>query len=245
VAERLHTDAGYRSFAKEHPSDPRATTAKQYGARLAWRHAENAGTADAYQEFQQDYPDDPRASEAGKLAQGEEISLTDAMQRGWVSSHIVGDDLQNVSLTVERRVHRPLRVSIPAGTYFVSGGDAQNMVACEDNTADLTSSTSAAISVGAACANFNLEQPDSSNTFSVRASHPDPKLRKLLAVIARENPGSRETQLAIWSITDDPSRDDVAAHISPNPDTDDYQQAAHLLREAGINPHSRQMFQGL
>jgi hypothetical protein len=232
IADRTHTEDAYLGFAKDHPDDPRAAKAKALAGRLGWLHAQSVGTTAAYQALLDKYPDDPHAAEARKMV-------------GLVSSHVSGDNLQSVSLTVLRRVHRPLRISVPAGAYFVSGGSAQNMVACSDTIVDLTSDTSTEVSVPAACANFYRDQPDPSNSFSVRDAHPDPKLRKVLAVIDREGPDSTASQLAIWSITDNPSRSDVSGHITPAPETDDYRRAAKLLRDAGIRPSSREMFRDL
>lgn len=199
---------------------------------------------DVYQAFADRYANDPHAAEARKLAKPEDIELAKAVSLGWVRSDVSGAGLQSVSLTLKRTTSRPLHVLIPAGTFFVSNGSAQNMVAREGSSADLATEKTAEVSIDASCANFYLDQPDSENRFSVRASHPDPKLRKLLAVIARESPPSIVAQLAIWSLTDNPSQDEVDGHLNRAPDADDYHQAAALLREAGIRPSSRAMFGG-
>lgn len=244
-ARHSATEDSYRAFASKYPRDRHAGQATSLAAGLAWRHAQRAwdrGDGSGFQQFVDRYPHDRHANEARRMTEPVHVTLADAVQRGWVRSRVTGNGLQSVDLTVTRRARRPLDVSIPAGTFFVSAGSSQNMVACADSSADLSASRSADVTVSAACANFYEAEPDQSNRFSVKAEHPDPMLRRLLAVIGRQNPDQNASQLAIWSITDNPSRDDVAGHIVPTPSDDDYHGAAHLLRAAGIKPASRQMF---
>lgn len=177
------------------------------------------------------------------MIKGEKMTLSEAMRRNLVSTRVTGSGLQSVSLTIKRSVRRPLRIVVPAGTLFECGdGDAQNMVATSDSEADLTSSNTFDSSVSAACANFYLDQPDGNNSFSIHAAHPNSTLRKLLTVIGKNSPRSIVAQLTIWSVTDNPSRAEVASHIDPSPDDDDYRDAATLLKEANIKPSSRRMF---
>jgi len=242
-AEKLSSETSYSGFATSFPQDSRAAKAIVSAGRMAWGHAQRAGTANAYREFASNYPNDSHVAQAIKLAEGEEVSLTDAIKHGWVRTHITGSGLESVSLTVKRLVHRPLKLTLPAGALFVCGGGAQNMVACSDESIDLTSSDSEEVSVAAACANFYRDQPDGSDKFTVTTAHSNPQLRKLMAVIAKGHYRAIVRQLAIWSITDDPTRSEAESHTMPGPDPADFKEAAALLREAGIKPSSRQMFQ--
>jgi len=243
LADTAHTEEAYNGFVSRYPQDTRAANARSSAAKLAWAHAQKSATTEAFRNFAEHYPGDPHASEAEKMAKGEEISLTDALHHHWVRSHVSGSGLESVSITVKRLVHRPLKLTLPAGTLFVCGGSAQNMVACEDSSIDLTGTDSAEISVTAACANFYLDQPDQSNNFSVQKAHPNPQLRKLLAVIAKTSSSAIARQLAIWSLTDDPTRDEAEGHTTPGPEPADFKAAAALLRHAGIKPSSRRMFE--
>jgi hypothetical protein len=242
-AVSANTESAYDGFAAKYPSDPRVPKARTAAAALAWKHAENAGTVSGFDAFAMKYPNDPRAAKARQLEKGDEIRLTRAISRHLVTVRTNGDGLQNVSVTIKRLVKRPLKIDLPVGTYFVSGGDSQNMVSCEADTADLTDSDSADLTVRAACANFYLAQPDQDNRFQVRDAHPNRSLRKLLKVIGQENPSSISAQLAIWSLTDNPSRDEASGHVMPSPSDEDFHEAAKLLRSAGIRPSSRAMFQ--
>ncbi|HLJ53740.1 MAG TPA: hypothetical protein VKT77_01810 [Chthonomonadaceae bacterium] len=245
AAGKSHKEQAYLDFASRYPADGRAAKARAAATAMGWRHAQSAGTVQAYSAFLQRYPNDPHAAEARKFTEGETLTLSQALQRDLVSTRVTGSGLQSVSLVVRRKSRRPLRVTVPAGTYFVCGGGAQNMVATGDTDADLTATDSVDTSVSAACANFYLDQPDEGNTFAVRPAHPSPELRRLLKVIDGKRPESIVSQLAIWSLTDNPSRDDVANHLNRAPEMDDYHAAAALLRDAGISPSSRRMFQDM
>lgn len=181
----------------------------------------------------------------------ERVNIIEAVQRGKVKAEVSGSGLSTVTLTV-RRMKGAIWVVIPVGTFFVNAGDAQNMISTTEEVIDLTGWDSAAVAISAACANFHRAEPDSSSSFTIRSTADTPELHRLMQLIARGHPSTVVTQVAIWVVTDDPSREELDSTYqssfspfgpgSPAASDADIEEARRLLREAGIDTTQKRLF---
>jgi hypothetical protein len=134
-------------------------------------------------------------------------------------------------------------VHIPPGTFFVAGSHAQNMVATEHHTVDLTVQREVTVEVSAACANRSLPIPGSGTSFSVRDSPSSADLARAAPRLRSEQFAVK--QAAVWIITDNATRDDLRILVRRRVGTvsggtevigdQDVRRAARLLRQAGID----------
>jgi hypothetical protein len=108
--------------------------------------------------------------------------------------------------------NRPLglRIVVPVGSYFRSGGKAQDMVSTEAATLDFADRREVNIAVPAVCANFDRPEPDSGTRFSLH-SLDDARLRRLLQVIAERKPPHVAAQVAVWAVANDVTRANLDA----------------------------------
>lgn len=183
----------------------------------------------------------------------ERVNLPEAVRQGKVKAEVAGSGLSSVTLTVHRVGKEGIRIVVPVGTFFVNAGDAQNMISTTEEAIDLTSRDSATVAIDATCANFHRAEPDSSSSFTVRSTTGNPELDRLTKVIARKQPSGVVTQVAIWVVTDNPSREELDSTYqssfspfgpgSPAASDDDIEEARKLLREAGIDTSRKQLFQ--
>lgn len=241
-ADRTHTRDAYAAFVAAHPGDPHCAEARHKIANLDWNTASEDGSPAAYRKFATHHPGDPRDAEAWEKVRGEKVDLADARKRGWVHAHVTSQDMSDVHVSLRRTTSKHLRVTIEAGTYFVCRGSAQNMVACNGVTVDLNDNKTHSVSLDAACANLHREEPQGRDSYSVRGSKPGSELDRLAKAIADTSPSEPARQLAIWAVTDNPSRGEVADALMIPPTEDDYKDAAHLLQQAKIDPASKRMF---
>lgn len=242
-ANKSHTEDSYQAFAIKYPGDPRATKAADLAGGLAWQRTRRAGSQEAYRDFLANYPDDPHAADAMKDVRSYTVSLTRAISNHWITASACGTGAYSVALLINRSAPMPMKVTVPPGTYFKPNGNFQDMISCQDSTADLTRSASTNITVVARCGNFYKPGPGPNDGLAILESDPNPDVRALMAVIAQEKPSPTASQLALWSITDNPSRDEVGS-VGEGSAPGDFQQAAHLIRAAGIDPTTKRMFQG-
>ncbi|MCC7492744.1 MAG: hypothetical protein IT204_10370 [Fimbriimonadaceae bacterium] len=241
-------EAGYARFVERYGPDPRSLEARAKLADYAWTRATAADTPEAYDNFRRKHVGDPRAAIATQRIGGEEITVYEAQQRGLVTARVTGSGLGEVRLSLTRTTNRRLRVIVPAGAYFVcQGGGAQNMVGGRQTTVDLVGSATASLSVPASCANMHLDTPNWSTSFAIRPSPEGSELARLMEVIGREQPSEVVAQVAVWAVTDNPTRAELMSTYvtnfgGPAASQADLNAAAQLLRKAGIEPTGKHLF---
>lgn len=110
-----------------------------------------------------------------------------------------GESIAGVQASVSNRSTRPLKVRILRGTYFVSTGGFQNMVARKEYEFELSRRATQHISVEASCMNAHLRVPNSGDKFAgvARASE---ELNRFLNAAVRED--ALTIQAGVWAVTD-------------------------------------------
>jgi hypothetical protein len=105
-------------------------------------------------------------------------------------------------------------VVIPAGTFFVSGGSAQNMVSTEEEVLLLSDDSWVSADLDAACANRELDVPDTDVTFSIQRAPQQQELEMLMPVLRDAGVPYDVRQAAVWIVTDDADYDDLGTLVS-------------------------------
>jgi hypothetical protein len=130
------------------------------------------------------------------------------------------------------------------------------MVSREKVIADLTVNEKVTVSVPASCANASKEVPGKGDKFDIALSPQAEDLRKLMEVIAKKNPGEVVTQVAVWIVTDDISRDELDsryrrfgvfdvfpfAGVEAAASDEDVIKAMALVEEAGIDLKEKKIY---
>ncbi len=134
----------------------------------------------------------------------------------------------------------PLEVSIEPGTIFLAASaDTQSMVVRQSKTVLLnTRGVKVTVEVKVACANMELDQPASSDTFTIRRESTNPDLVKLLNLSGFERMNFRIQQFAIWTITDNsPGNGYVrlgTIGVGTGPTAEEFDQIRFMFESAGI-----------
>lgn len=137
-----------------------------------------------------------------------EIELREAMDTGLVTAKGSGDGLERLSLQIISKSDQDLTVQIEAGTVLApKSSSTQNMVVTTDFFLDLAAGSNETVSLEVACAQMHDDQPTSDDGFKVQMLDPKSDLLKLLRLDRFGDEDFRVRQFAIWTITDNPSRD--------------------------------------
>lgn len=180
-------------------------------------------------------------------------TIIDAQNQGLVSLEISGAGLENVQVKVKRTGKTGFRLIIPAGTLFANRGETQNMVATQKAVVDLATKTGDDVSVAVACINYERDAPSNEDRFDVSTTSLAADLEKLFGVISLHYPGEAVTQVAVWIVTDDISREGLDHKYvrrafyqvfggSPAASDEDVINAMLLLEKAGLPLREKVIF---
>lgn len=183
-----------------------------------------------------------------------EVSLLDAVRRGWIQVSPRGNGLNSVLMEMERQNDSLNRVIVPVGTYFATMGNSQNMISTQPVTVDFKGTDRCSVDISAACADLNRPQPTNDIRFHVQELR-DPVLRRLLQKIETSPVSDVVAQVAIWVVTDDVSRstlnqvyrhtryvNGVLSGQSPAASDADIAAAKQLLEDIGFNTIHARLF---
>ncbi|MCC6407363.1 MAG: HEAT repeat domain-containing protein [Planctomycetes bacterium] len=206
-------------FASEHQTSPSSADAELAIAALRqdetrYASAVAEGTADALDRFLAEIPGHVREADARQLRERmNPRSVFELLDAGEVELEPRGAGIDGVHVTVKRRVPHELNATFPVGTFFVAGGDHQNMVATRSATVRIATDDPTDVTVPAACANRSLAVPGTDDTFRIELA---PSLRELQALApSLDQPGisTAIAQAAVWIVTDDANYDDLGALV--------------------------------
>ena len=168
--------------------------------------------------------------------------IVDLVKQGDITFNTTGGSINLLALNVQSHSGKPLRVDIPAGTYFVNADPAsQNMVVRHAFTTLIQPHASVDINLDAACANLHLSEPKQGNTFTILRTPKQPELTRIIDKLNSAGVDYPIEQAAIWIVTDNATFDDLgllvegsrfgAAIINEN----DAVRAMLLVNQAGID----------
>jgi hypothetical protein len=169
------------------------------------------------------------------------VDIAEAVTSDLVDATISGDGLQEIDFTLKSNSNDPLDVSIPRGTIFETpSAGVQSMVAIEDKSVYLESLGSVVSgSVDTACASMDLDMPQGADAFTISAQPVPDDLVKLLNLLDFDGETFRVKQFAIWTITDNPTRDGYVhlgtGIIGSGPSDEEMNRINTLFVNAGIS----------
>lgn len=168
------------------------------------------------------------------------VELADAVDRDLVTAEVRGVDLRWVDVVLESLMPDPLEVTIPLGTIFeAQSSHTQDMVVREAKSVFLASAgNTESVAVPVACGNMNRGVPDQEDTFTISLTPAAEELVKLLSLPEFHEAGSFVQQFAVWTITDNPARDEYRGlgyfGVGYGPDDEDMETIRTLFGKAGI-----------
>jgi hypothetical protein len=179
--------------------------------------------------------------EAADLEEGQAYDLLFLHSRGFVRARGTGQSITRIYGEIENRIARKLRVVIKPGTYFVARGNCQNMVTRVEYSLTLYPTSTARVTIEAACINANLPIPREQDRFyGVRRVSDE--LARFLEASRRADPMT--VQAGVWALTDSYSGSDIKAHLflqdqfgnrRPAVTDRNIEEARQILKEIGIS----------
>jgi hypothetical protein len=169
------------------------------------------------------------------------------VKHGLVVAQPAGNGIETMDLSLSSKSRSVLDVTVDAGMMFeANSSNVQSMVAT--NTTDVTlnpGDSGVTLTVDVSCTNMNLEAPAQGDTFYVQGSHSS-DLRHLVNLADFQQASPRVQQFAVWTITDNPTRDGFVELCSTDcsgPTDDEMNQIRQLLVEAGMDASKYAAFQ--
>ncbi|MCW4030601.1 MAG: hypothetical protein NWE92_13265 [Candidatus Bathyarchaeota archaeon] len=177
------------------------------------------------------------------------IDLQTAITQGIVQATVEGMNLQQIKLNLKSNTDHALEITIKPGTTFLSqSSGVQNMVSLYSTTIYLDANANSYKTLSVACLSMNLETPSSQNAFAIGEST-SADLLKLLNLREFQDATFRVKQFAIWTITDNPTRNGyvglTTGGIGSGPSDDEMQKIFQLFLAAGINTQNYRALQSL
>jgi hypothetical protein len=170
--------------------------------------------------------------------------LNEAIGKGLVTATVTGDSLQYINVALRSNSDNQLRIVIMPGTVFgAQSADVQNMVSLNKHEVSVEPHESVNTRVSVACFNMLLDTPTSSDTFTLGATALE-ELTRLLNLKDFQSATFQVKQFAIWTITDNPPRDEYVGigsfGFGSGPSDSEIQEIRTLFGKAGISTQNYQ-----
>jgi len=137
-------------------------------------------------------------------------NIVDAIKNKKIQVEVRGAGLSKVNVEIKRIANESIQIIIPAGTFFVNRGNAQNMVSTQEVQFTFIKDRMANLKVPASCANAHKDVPDQNSTFDILQTSQSKDLEKLIVNFGKSKFISNTDivkQVAIWIVTDNISRE--------------------------------------
>lgn len=256
-AKNIDNPKAYESFLDEYP---RSKFADQARTRMelmlkdmpAWEAANQRGSISAFKKFLEEHPQSPYAESAksiiGDLESDKYVlrHILDAVKSDMVEIDIVGSGIRSISLRIRRLVDRQVKVKIPAGSFFVCRGAAQNMVTRESKHISLYDNIWKTVAIPVACANRSRRIPGKDDRYDLQESPNQAELARLMPLLDKAGASYDIEQAAVWIVTDNADYSDLGLLVRNSPgmlvfggtrviDENEAARAMKILVAAGIN----------
>jgi hypothetical protein len=174
-----------------------------------------------------------------KLNDSEEYDILKLWKYRFVLPRATGQSITHINAEVQNLTDKRLQVVIFPGTYFISSGDHQNMVTCDEYHFWLNKQSKTRFSIPAACINAKRPIPGEDDYFKGVAKVSKNLIRFLKRACGED---SKVIQAGVWAITDRYSRKDIQRQLFVRtshgnmPAISDYQidRAKQILNSLGI-----------
>lgn len=209
-AETVHA---LEVFVLTHPNHPRLGEAQARIEALRhddapWQRALASPTSASLEHFLVQFPGHAREAEARELlARMQPRSVFELLAEGAIEVSARGAGIEAMRLELRRHAPHEIAVAIPVGTFFVTGGDAQNMIATRASVVHLVDDLPTEANVAAACANRSRPIPHEDDTFHLELAPNVRELEALAPLLERADASTSVAQAAVWIVTDDADYD--------------------------------------
>jgi major membrane immunogen (membrane-anchored lipoprotein) len=173
-----------------------------------------------------------------------QVELIEGKNQGLLDVSAYGtDSLDEITLHVTSKSGKPLRVTITAGTIFEPGqSSVQSMLVTVGRKILLDPFESISLEIDAACGNMERSQPGEDDSLTLKSITSRQDLSLLLSLPDFASEPFRVQQFAIWTITDNPTRNGYT-HLTSGlfdywgsgPSDEEIQEIKVLFQEAGIS----------
>ena len=171
-----------------------------------------------------------------------EIDLLSAQITGFIDVSACGSDsLESIKLSITSNSNQNLEVAVLPGTIFEPQADGmvssmmvikEAVVELEPNEANKT------VNLDAACINMQLDVPSESDMLELSTTSASGDLGKLIDLPDFQDFDFRIQQFAIWTITDNPGRDDYMVSyfgLGSQPSDEEIEVIKGIFETAGID----------
>ncbi len=170
----------------------------------------------------------------------QEVELTAAKNQGIIEFTVYGlSTIDSIQLKLTSKSSLSLDIVVLPGTMFLAGTGIQNMVVIKREVVLLLPNSNKTINIDAACMNMHLDVPGTTDSFGIGTTPIPDDLIKLLALEDFSQSTFRVQQFAIWTITDNPKRNDYVGigsfGIGFGPDDEEIAAIKELFQKAGIS----------
>lgn len=181
------------------------------------------------------------------------MDLLDALGTGQVEATFYGNGDESVRGRVRRTAFGPEKVLISPGTQFWAQREGlQGMTTLGWVPVDLTRSHVEYVTIPTACTNYDMPAPTTHDRMHPVCC-PEPRMAALAEQAGRAHLPQTVAQIAVWAIANNPRWDEISGQVEAdgNAETPEEraeqaelwrQQAAQLMRDAGINPRNYRVF---
>jgi hypothetical protein len=177
------------------------------------------------------------------------VELSDALSQGLVDATVHGYSLQNVNFTLKSYSDEPLRIKLDLGTMFnASSSDLMDLAALSSTTYYLQphEGWSWYVQVTSATMAMSRVTPQNTDLLLISPITQNQDLIQLLNCEGFGNQTFRVQQFAVWTITDNPTRDGYrglgSAGNFTGPSDSELQAIKDLFVAAGISTQNYQAF---
>ena len=170
------------------------------------------------------------------------VELIEAKSRELIDVNISGENsIDRIQMSLSSKSDDTLEIAVLPGTIFVPQvASIQSMVVIAEKLLLLyPHETVGPISIDAACASMQLDVPSESDGLSLSMTPAPEDLLKLLELSDFQDESSRVQQFAVWTITDNPGRDEYIGigyfGMGTGPNNEEIGRIRSLFDKAGIS----------
>ncbi len=183
----------------------------------------------------------------------EPVDLLDALGSGKIDATFYGNGDRSVKGRIRRTPFGPQKIFVAPGTQFwAQREDRQGMTTLGWVPIDLSRSHVEYVTIPTACTNHGLPAPTRYDRMNPVCC-PEPRMAALSEQVGRMHPPHPVSQIAVWAIANNPEWEQIEGLIRADAEAETEEeraeiaenwrrQAAHLMREAGLNPAKYRVF---
>lgn len=173
-------------------------------------------------------------------------TLAEAIDSDKISVEISGTGYssgQSMRIKINSNLNMIINITLKPGIVLANSGSGQNMITAESKTIKVKPKIEVDIEIEAYCLDAHKDNPSSSETFSIQADsgkygEDAIKLLQSLEDVSDYKKSVIAIQIALWVITDDISREDIAFDFSE----EDINDAKWLLENVEIDISNKKLF---